>query len=454
MPKEPTYYPLTAAQQINYVNQKYSLNKAIVDICTMMHFECELDEPLLLQAIYLGLMRNQSSNVRLHKVGKEVMQYISDAAPNPVIVMDYSDKTDEELERDLYLWSRTPFPNASMDTQLYSVRLIKKPNGFYGIYFNVSHLAFDAYCLMTVASDILKVYVALRDGLPIPKAKGNYLRLCETDWEYQKSEKKAKDIEYWKSVFETEPYLTHFDPTVGTRDKKNPRTGKLVDLLHSTGYCVDFTLGAEIVNRINETAMEMNISPQCFYLLAIRSVLSKTHDDVDDVSILNTVARRATLLQKRSGGTRVLGLPFRMNIDNKTTTIKEGLYKVFSLQAEYYSHADLLLTEIITDYFTEKFGKGPFNGYMAFNVTYNPYWITLPEGIKARIQFFSNGAQSSPCYLSIMALDDSGDLGFNYNCMDSLSTPDSAKNFHEGIVNALKAILDNPSMTLFDLNRV
>ena len=437
-----------------YVSQKYSFQKSIVDICTLLHFECEMDKNLILQAIHVAMLRNQSSSVRLHKVGKEIMQYISDAAPEPVIVMDYSDRTDEELDRDVNMWSRTPFPNKSMDTQLYSIRLIKKPNGFYALYFCVSHLAFDAYALMATASDAMKIYVALRDGTAIPRAKGNYLRLCETDWEFQKSEKRQKYIEYWQQeVFTSEPLYTAVEPSKMPPSKHNPRTTKDVDILNSKAYHLNYRLAADIVNRVNEAAAGMNISPQCFYLLAVRSYLSSVNNDQDDVMFVNTVARRATLLQKRSGGTRVLALPFRMNFDNKTMTVTEALNKISTLQVGYYAHSDLVITDIIGDYFKQKYNKSEMDGYHSVSVTYNPYSISLPEGITARLTTYSNGANSMPVYLSIMALDDSGELNFNYDCMYSFTTPDTAKNMHEHITRALTAMVDNPNMTLLELNK-
>ena len=455
MPKEPTYYPLTTAQQVMYVNLKYCFKKSVVNICTMLHFECEMDPNLLLQSVHVAMLRNQSSAVRVHKVGKEIMQYLSDAAPDPVIVMDYSDRTDEELENDINTWSQTPFPNKSMDTQLYSIRLIKKPNGFYGFYFCVSHLAFDAYALISTASDMMKIYAALRDGTAIPRAKGNYLRLCETDWEYRKSEKYEKCLDYWKKeVYNTQPLYTAVEPSKMKPAKKNPRTTQDVNIFNSKGYHVNYTLKADIVNSVSEAAIGMNISPQCFYLLAVRSFLSSINNDQDDVMFLNTVARRATLLQKRSGGTRVLSVPFRMNFDNKTMTVKEALNTISTLQAGYYAHVDFLITDIIGDFFIDEFHKGEMDGYHTVNVTFNPFSISLPEGIKARLATYSNGANAMPVYLSIMALDDSGDLNFNYDCMTCFTKPDTAKKMHEHITKALKAMVENPDMTLLDLNKV
>ena len=454
MPNKPTYYPLTTAQQIMYVSQKYSFKKSIVDVCTMLHFDCEIDPNLMLQAIHVAMLRNQSSRVRLHKVGKEIMQYLSERAPEPVIVMDYSDRTQEELDADLDLWSRTPFPNGSMDVQLYSIRLIREPSGFYGLYFCVSHLAFDAYALMSTASDMCRIYIALRDGTPIPKAKGDYLKCCETDWEYNKSPKKEKALAFWRDeVYTTEPMFTS---VTGAPPKKGLRVGKSVDIINSSAYHVNYPISAELVSKVNARAKELGVSPQCFYLLAVRSYLSRTNGNEEDVTVCNTVARRATILQKHAGGTRVLALPFRMNFPSDTP-LEDALKQMYHLQAKYYSHSDLLITDI-NDLAYNKFGimkkKGGFTSYATMSLTYNPFSVSLPEGMKAHLTTYSNGANSMAIYLSIMALDDSGALNCNYDCMESFTKPDTAQKVHTQILKALEAMSSGDSMTLGDLNNL
>ncbi len=453
MAKEPTYYKLTTAQNIMYVSQRYSMNKAIIDINTMLHFDCEMDEKLLMQALYLALLRNESSRVRLHKVGKEIKQYLSDQAPDPFVVLDYSDRTEEELTADLNAWARTPFPNKSMDTQLYVVRMIKEPSGFWGLSFCVSHLAFDAYALMAMASDAVKIYTALRDGGVIPKYKGDYLRLCETDWEMYENGKIEKNMEYWMNeVFEREPAYTEIDPDKPLRDK-GKRTGRVINLLNSSATHYNYTMPAEINKKVLERAAEMHISPQCFYLLAVRSMLSKNTNDETDVMIMSTVARRANLLQKRSGGTRVLANPLPMFYPNDML-VKDALNKMATTQMDLYAHYEVLCDEIIRKQFKEKWGTPEMHGYAPMSITYNPYAVQLPEGIKAHLTTYGTGANTMNCYLTIMALDDSGDLNFNYDCCNYATTPDSARKMHEHITKALKAIVENPEMTLIELNRL
>ena len=453
MAKEPTYYPLTTAQNIMYVSQKYSFKKSIVDVCSMIHFDCDMDEKLLMQALYMALLRNESSRVRLHKVGKEIKQYLSDQAPEAIIVMDYSDRTQEELDADLNAWSKTPFPGNSMDTQLYSIRMIKEPSGFWGIYFCVSHLAFDAYCLMSLASDMISIYIALRDEKPISPYKGDYLRLCKTDWDYQASDKVAKDVEFWdKEGFTEEPVYCNVEEDKPLRTK-GKNWGKTINILDSSAYHVNLKMPAEINRKVLALAAEMRVSPQCFYLLAVRSYLSRINGDEEKIMMMNTVARRASLLQKRSGGMRVLALPFFMYFP-KDTKVKDALVKMAALQAAYYSHSDLLVTQTIGDIPQRKYGKPADKGYHSVSVTYNPYSVQLPEDIKAHFTTYSNGANTLNIYLSIMALDNSGDLNFNYDCCNYATTPETAGKMHTQITKALEAIVANPEMTLVELNRL
>ena len=130
---------------------------------------------------------------------------------------------------------------------------------------------------------------------------------------------------------------------------------------------------------------------------------------------------------------------------------------MYQLQAKNYSHSDLLIT-VIFNLAYNKFGimknKGAFTSYASMSLTYNPYSVALPEGIKAHLTTYSNGANTMPIYLSIMALDDSGALNCNYDCMESFTKPDTAQHLHTQILKALEAMSSGDSMTLGELNNL
>lgn len=451
---QPNYMPLTMGQKIMYVSQKFCMRKSVVDICTMLHFDCEMDPRLLMQAIQLGITRNESSFVRLHKVGKEIMQYIYQGAAEPIIVMDYTGKTEEELNTDLEKWSKVPFPHGSMDCQLYRCRFIKKPNGFYGVYFCVSHLAFDAYALMMMASDIAAIYVALRDGTALPVYKGDYVKLCQQDIARQSSEKYKQDVDYFvKEVFGTqEPYGVRICPARQKRVKGTPRIQSM-DILHADAYHVNCKIPAALNQRINEQAAKMRISPLSFYLLGVRSYLSSVNEKTQDVMFPLAAARRATLLEKRSGGTRVLANNIRMQFDGKIP-IHQAIAGIAEKEAATLKHMNIVLTDA-DDQFRKNNGIPiDLTGFYCMSMTYNPYSVILPEGIKAHLTLHCTGAQSQATYLSIMALDDSGDLVANYDCKKAQVEPGTAEKMHAYMLKSITYALDHPDDALETLSNL
>ncbi len=64
----------------------------------------------------------------------------------------------------------------------------------------------------------------------------------------------------------------------------------------------------------------------CLLLMGLRTYLQK-ENNLDDISLTTTIARRATLQEKRSGGTRIHCFPFRTIVPREDTFI-EGIYKI------------------------------------------------------------------------------------------------------------------------------
>lgn len=454
-------FPLSSGQMIVYYQQMLSFRKAIVNICTTMHFEEEIDPNLMQQAIYLGICRNKSAFTRIRKVDKKNLQYFSDASPDKIEVYDYSESTDEELEADIEKWSKTPFPNKSCDTQLYRAKFILKPDGKYALYLAVSHLAFDAYSLMAMASDILDCYKALRDGTPILPSKANPMATMEAEKSYYGSEKYKRDEEFWTNMIENNPEPTYasfneFDPKkhkeYRVKKEKRGRLGVGTNPFIDEGKHYKRRLDKELVAKVNETAKAFSVSPQVIYLLAIRSYISKMRDGLEDISMINTVARRATLAQKRAGGTRVIGITFRMNIRN-ALSFKDACLEMQNLQNAYYKHSDYPIM-LVTKKFSEKFQTPMFTTYCSINVTFQPYYVANEPTVPVYFTTHSNGGSSNTCYLTIMALDNSGDLVFNYDYQTKIYTEEKLDDVHRHIEEFLKKATEEPETTLVELMKL
>ncbi|MBQ9833088.1 MAG: hypothetical protein IJO48_05075 [Clostridia bacterium] len=446
-----TFYPLTESQATMFLNLKWSFgHEEIVNICATMHFESEIDPNLLLQATYLAILRNKSASIRCRKVGKEVMQYFSNKAPEQIIVMDYSDSTEEKLNEDILKFSSTPFPNHSMDTQLYSIRLIKKPDGLYGLYFCVNHIIFDAYSLIMQANEILTMYECLRDGKPIPENKCDPIGCLENDLNYIDSEKFKADCKFWEDEFyATEP--TYCD-ICGEPPVKGKKYGPTLKLGRVKAGAKQYRLPKEIVDKANALALENSVSPLSVFYLALRSYISKVNNYREDIVLQTNIARRGTLLEKRAFGVRVNGAKVRVNLPN-TTKFKESLSETSISLMRTMAHANLSTTRVV-DIYEKKFSVPPMNGYDVVNFTYNPVFINEHEGLPIHFSLHPNGSFAMKMYLTIMPLDASGDLVFNYDYQFATTKPDTVDKLHEHIVKALNAMIKNPEITLGELAKL
>lgn len=444
-------YPLTESQQTMFLNLKWSFgHEEIVNICATMHFETEVDPNLLLQATYIAMLRNKASSLRCRKVGKEVMQYFSNKAPEQIIVMDYSNSTQEKLDEDILKFSSTPFPNHSMDTQLYSIRLIKKPDGFYALYFCVNHIIFDAYSLIMQANEILTAYECLRDGKPLPENKSDPIASLEIDNAYPSSDAYKRDYEFWdKEVYGTEPLYCDI---CGEQTKKDKRYGSTMKLGQVKAGVKQYRLPKATVDKANELASSLQASPLSVFYLALRSYISKVNGCQEDIILQTNIARRGTLIEKRAFGVRVNAIKIRLNLPN-STKLTDALPHISGTVMRTMSHANFSTNRII-DLYEKKFSVPPMNGYDTMNFTYNPVFISEHKDLPIHFDLHPNGSFAMKIYLTIMPLDASGDLVFNYDYQFATVKPGTVEALHEHIVKAVNAMITNPEITLGELAKL
>ena len=100
-----------------------------------------------------------------------------------------------------------------------------------------------------------------------------------------------------------------------------------------------FQLEKEPSDRLLKFCEDNHIPVVCLLLMGLRTVLSKFNDNEEDVSVRTCVARRGTLLEKRSGGTRIHFFPIR-TIMSPDMTFLEGLKMYQEKQNAIFRHAN------------------------------------------------------------------------------------------------------------------
>lgn len=447
--KETKRYPLTMPQYLIHYQSKF-VPKATY-IGSVIDLLDEVDEKKLLQAMYLAIVRTPSASVRICMVDKKPMQYFSDASPEGVEIIDMTDKTDDECSALFEKWSRTPFPNKGFDTQLYNLKLIRRSNGRHSIFLRVSHYIFDAYSLMALIKYISDVYGAINAEKPLPKEPYSPLAAYEADFKYMQSERRENDRKWWlEKQFATEPQFTTMRGLGAPEFKQGgPRMGMntpkpfFFKTLHE-----NLRIPAEKVEKFQNAALEWKVSPQSLYLLAIRTYLGAVCD-TEDVTVLNTVARRATLTQKRAGGTMVNGVPFRTIISNDSS-FREACDELYRAQLELYRYANISTGELL-GIMRNRFNVPSGAGYHTISFTFQPYFNAGDDGFRYRFTRINNGVSAMPLYLSIMPFDGSGDLWANYEYQTHYNSPELIGKFHKFMLEFLDRGIDEPEMTIKSL---
>ena len=446
-----TYYPLTTGQMILMYSQKYSVKKQINNVCATFRITNKPDIEILRQAIILGIMRFPCMSFRMSMQEREMVQYYYDGFPRSIDVLHREKATDKELQEEIDRWSSEPFPYRGLDTCLYRIKLIKRADEQYILYFCVCHLIMDAYTLMRYISYVEEAYEALINGTPIPDISCRTLDLHTKDREYMESEQYKNDLEWWDKELDEEPRFTTINGLDGTEFDPERRTGVILRLWQVAADQMNIRIPKEVVSAAQDYAMSKRISPQAVYLLAIHSFLGEVCG-TEDVMTMNAVARRATVVQKNGGGTMVNAIPFR-TILPREKTFDEGLQMIYQKQRQVYKHADApcgtVLQNLAKKFHVKQGLVG--RGYASVSLTFQPYMAGGSGALEYTFRREKNGAATIPLYISIMPYDQSGDLWANCEYIKNYIQPENVEKLIAFIIKFIDEGVKNPQKTLEEL---
>ena len=343
-------YPLTVAQKFHLYYLPHCPSAAVLNIGTSLTIEVEIDWDVLKQSVNKAYERSEAMRVRLAK-DKEgnYYQYVVKHEDQDIEFVDFTGKTMEEAEAVLTEWTRVPFKME--DTQLTRVVMIKMPDGFSGVYFLGHHMIVDAQSLIAFLKDIIELYCnAKYEGVPYPKDMCSYIEQIQKDLAYEAGSRAQKrDREFFeKEIGSSEPVfngLKGTDKLEAAREMfRNPELRTAFSASDSTESALDiFHLEGEPTQRLMDFCEKYHVSLACLLLMGLRTYFQKMNGN-DDVSINNAIARRATLKEKKSGGTRIHSFPFR-TIFPESMKFIDAVYAIRDKQNEIFRHANYDPTE-------------------------------------------------------------------------------------------------------------
>ena len=454
-------YPLTVAQKFHLYYLPFCPTAAVLNIGTSLTIEEDLDWDLLAKSINQAYARSEGMRIRFAK-DKEGnwYQYVVNPEEKEIEFADFTDKTVEEAHAVMQQWTTVPFKMA--DSPMTRVVMIKMPDGFNGIYFLGHHMVVDAQSLICFLKDIIELYCNEKyEGVPYPKDMASYIEQLEKDLAYEAGSKaQARDIEYFqKEIAKSEPIFS------GIRGKgqleaaremfKNPDLRSAFSATDDTKSALDiFHLEAEPTRRLMDFCETYHVSLACLLLMGLRTYLQKMNG-FEDVSINNAIARRATLKEKKCGGTRIHSFPIRTIFPEDMKFI-DGVYAIRDKQNEIFRHANYDPTAYFA-YRSQIFPQ-PQAGltYETISLTYQP--MTLQENgltqlgdIRYKTKWYPNGSCPQAMYLTVMHRPEDNGLDFNFEHQLKAVSREELEYLYYYLCKIMFKGAENPDLTIGEI---
>lgn len=454
-------YPLTAAQKFHFFYQNFCPKKEVLNIGTSLTIGADLDWDVLRQSIYKAYERCESMRLRFAQDKEGTWyQYVVDKEEREIEFVDFSDKTMEEAEAVMQSWTKVPFKR--VDSPMNRIVMIHMPDGYNGMYLLLDHTIADAQSLICFMKDVVEIYCStMFEDVPFPSEMASYIEQLQKDLAYEAGSKaKARDEKYFHDLIDNTPEPI-YNGIHGTQELEaerkrsgDPNARAAINVSDSVDAALDiFHLEAEPTKRLMDFCEKYHISLACLLIMGLRTYFQKMNGH-DDVSINTAIARRATLKEKKSGGTRIHSFPFR-TIISEDKTFLEGIYEIRDLQNEMFRHANFDPVA----YFAYRGQKYPHpNGqtYEPMSLTYQP--MTLKEkgldklgDIKYKTKWYQNGATTQKMYLTVMHRPEDNGLDFNFEHQIKAVSREELQYMYYYLCKIMFKGTENPNLPIGDI---
>ncbi len=457
-------YPLTVAQKFHEYYANVSPGKEILNVGTSLTIEFELDLDELRKAVYKAYERCESMRARLvyDKKEKEWYQYIVEKEEREIEYVDFTGKTMDEAEAVMTEWTRIPFDEE--DAPMNRVVIIKTPDGFEGMFIAGDHRFLDAQSLIGFMKDVIELYCSANfEGIPYPSDMCSYTEQVEKDLAYEAGSKaQARDREYFRKLIEeSEPIYNGIEGPGKLEEARNltvnPNLRAASTGSDSFAAAIDiFHLEEEPTRRLMDFCNQQHISLQCLLIMGIRTYLQKINQ-CDDVSMQVAYARRATLKEKKSGGTRIHCFPFRTIIPEDKTFL-DGIFEIRDKQNAVFRYVNYNPAEYLN--YRNQFYHPPRGmGYETVSLTYQP--ATLREkgltdlgGIRYKTKRYCNGYYSDGLYLTVMHRAEDNGLDFSFEHQVKAYSREQLEYFYYYICKIMFKGTETPNLKIGDIMKL
>lgn len=449
-----TLYDLIPSQETMHLMVKYSFKKQIVQIPCSFTAETEINFDLMQKAFEIEIERNDSLRNRFTVVDKQLKQYFIE--PFKMTVPKKFFRSPEEQKAFFDKDAQTPVKfKDCVPFRIYFFRTLGVGGG---IYINMSHLAMDALGIVGCIFDMLRVYFALKKGEPIPAPLDSYEEYIQEEFlKLQDEKKQAKHAKFYEEYWdkEKEPFYAgvHGPEFLekARKKQKNPnlRVPAAYNPLFSNCKQITLPIDAETTAKIFDFCRANSIAPESLFMFALRTHCSSINYRTDDVFMMVTCSKRATVKEKNMSGCLVQPIQVR-TIIGEDKTFAEGLKEYTRVRTSLYRHLDYPYIKA-RDMSRDVYGYNLIQGPACMMFTWLPIPIDVDMGFKFNFQIHDLGAYFTPLYTICSPDPATKGINMNYLYRYKLSSQAQIEKLHENALKVIVAGIENPDITVGEL---
>ncbi len=429
---ENIYYDLTSSQNSIWLTEEFMSKTSMNIIGGYFLVNDIVDFDALSKALNLYRQNNDVIQLRFCIVNGTPKQYLTEYVPKEIQIVNLSSK--EELNQ--YIKDYVKIPFTLTDSELFDCILYKLPNGHGGFLAKFHHLIADAWSMSLFISEVASYYSNIINKENIEYiANPSYIDYIKSEKEYISSNKFIKDKNYWDSIFDTEPVISHIS------NKSNVQT-------NTNAKRIPFILESNMYNKINTFCKKYNCSIYTFFM-AIYSIyiakINNNHSPILGTPVLN----RSGFKEKHTAGMFISTVPFK-SVFSSNELFCNYLNKISLTQLSIFRHQkypyDVLLKSIKEKY----------------NLNENLYDLVLSyqnardDKKSSDIDYISTweftGHVSNALEIHFYDMDNTGVLKIFYDYQISNFDESEIFALHNRILEIIDTVLNNPNIEIRDIN--
>ncbi len=427
--EERTYYPVSSNQKRLFLLEELNELDTTYNMSTVLMIEDELDKERFENIFQRLIERHESFRTSFEMVDGQIVQKI---IPNVNFKMDSFVADNETKIEEIIEDFIKPFDLSH--APLMRVGLIQSGNKYF-ILIDIHHIISDGVSMEILIDEFVRLY----QKKELPELRIQYKDFAIWQKEFLKSERLQAQKEYWRDTFADEIY-----PLDLPLDYLRPAEIKFA------GASINFKLNSELTDKINQMAMEENVTLYMILLDLFNILLSK-YSGQEDIIVGSPISGRNYAEVDSIIGMFVNTLAMR-NYPEGEKSFTQFLAEIKENSLQAYQNQDypfeMLIEEINV---IRDLSRNALFDVMFALENMDDYQITIDN-----LNFISKqlNNQTAKFDMSLSAVERNKEIVCSLEYSTELFKKETIERLEKHFVNVVKEVILNPDIRLNEIEMI